>query len=136
MISEAELVPASADPAVAVATWFVADYFTLDGSGLTRGSLERLLSDHVELPEADPAARSFVESVVPLSAEELDGGSVRVVALVRTLAASNGADYRRQPARARARPCPVTRELCGWVVGCGRPAWTNYRNSGAFSWGI
>lgn len=100
LITEAALVPAVTDPAVAIATWFVADYFTLDGSSLTRDSLERLLADHVDLPEADPTARSFVESVVPLSVEELGEGTVRVVALVRSLAASDGEAYRRQPARA------------------------------------
>jgi hypothetical protein len=100
LITEAALSPAITDRAVAIATWFVADYFTLDGSSLTRDSLERLLADHVDLPAADPAARSFVESVVPLAVEELGGGKVRVVTLVRSLAASDGEDYRRQPARA------------------------------------
>jgi hypothetical protein len=105
LLTEAELAPAvtdraATDSAVATATWFVADYFTLDGSSLTRQSLERLLADHVTLPEPDPDGRSFVESVVPLGVEELGEGRVRVVALVRSLAASEGEDYRRQPARA------------------------------------
>lgn len=100
LITEAALLPAVPDPAIAIATWFVADYFTLDGSSLTRDSLERMLADHVDLPEADPTARSFVDSVVPFSIEELGGSTVRVVVLVRSLAASDGEDYRRQPARA------------------------------------
>jgi hypothetical protein len=104
LLTESELAHAvtrvATDSAVATATWFVADYFTLDGSSLTRQSLERLLADHVTLPEPDPASRSFVESVVPLAVEELGEGRVRVVALVRSLAASEGEDYRRQPARA------------------------------------
>ena len=105
LFTEAALTPdvtdrSVTDSAAAIAAWFVADYFTLDGSSLTRDSLEQLLADHVDLPEADPAARSFVESVVPLAVEELNEGRVRVVALVRSLAASDGEDYRRQPARA------------------------------------
>jgi hypothetical protein len=100
MLSEAHLRPVLTDQAVATASWFVADYFTLDGSSLARDSLQRLLADHVVLPDADPAARSFVESVMPMLVEELGDGTVRVVLLVRSLAASDGEGYRRQPVRA------------------------------------
>lgn len=84
----------------AIGAWFVSDYFTADGSELTRVSLESLLPPHVELPPHDATVRSFVESVFPLTVEEAGNGLFRVVLIVRSLAAANGEDYHRQPARA------------------------------------
>lgn len=86
--------------AAAIASWFVSDYFTADGSELTRASLEGLLPPHVELPEHDASMRSFVESVFPLTVEDAGNGLFRVVLVVRSLAAADGEEYHRQPARA------------------------------------
>lgn len=82
------------------AEWFVADYFTVDGSEVTRRSVADRLPPGVEVPEVDGDARSFVESVFTTSVEPLGAGRYRVVAVVRALAAGDGVSYRRQPARA------------------------------------
>lgn len=85
--------------AVAVATWFVADYFTLDGTETTREALRGLLPVGVDLPEPNPGARSFVESVVAYEVEDLGTGRHRVSLVVRALVSADGEGYRREPAR-------------------------------------
>jgi hypothetical protein len=87
--------------AAAVAVWFLSDYFTLDGTDITRRSLVEMLPDHVVLPEPASDERSFVETVIPVVVERGDEPGVhRVVAVVRMLTAPDGSEYLRQPARA------------------------------------
>ncbi len=89
-----------ADRAAAMAAWFVSDYFTLDGSDITRQMVEDRLPPGVVLPEPDGTERSFVETAIPIEAEALADGRYRIVLVVRTLAAADGERYVRQPARA------------------------------------
>lgn len=85
---------------MAHAAWFVADYFTIDGSDVTRESVLDRLPAGTDVPEPDASARSFVESVFPTTVEPLGPEVFRVVSVVRTLAAADGSSYRRQPPRA------------------------------------
>ncbi len=91
--------PAEETAAMSYASWFVADYFTVDGSDVTRQSVMDRLPPGVDLPEAPATARSFVESVFPMSVEKMAEGRYRVLTVVRALAAADGSSYRRQPAR-------------------------------------
>ena len=100
--------------AMSYAAWFVADYFTVDGSEVTRQSVIDRLPAGVDLPQPDNAARSFVESVFPISVDEVAGGRYRVVAVVRALAAADGESYQRQPARAVA--VTVSAEVDGVAI--------------------
>lgn len=107
--------------AMSYAAWFVADYFTVDGSDVTRQSVLDRLPPGVDLPEPPDTARSFVESVFPMSVEQVAQGRYRVLAVVRALAASDGSSYRRQPARAVAVMVDVGQEGAA-IVDLPRPA--------------
>jgi hypothetical protein len=102
------------------ASWFVADYFTIDGSDVTRQAVIDRLPPDVVIPEIDDSARSFVESVFPVSVDDLGGGRFEVVAVVRSLAAADGTTYSRQPARAVAIVVLVGADTVG-IVDLPRP---------------
>lgn len=87
------------DSAGAYAAWFVADYFTLDGSAITREAVLSRLPEGISIPEADGTARSFVETALPIHVTPIEGGH-RVVVVVRALAALDGENYERQPVKA------------------------------------
>lgn len=102
LISEADL--RAIDPghlerwAASHAEWFLAEWFTLDGSDRT--GVAALLPEGASADPADPAARSFVESVSTRSVTPTGADRFEVVALVRLLSASDGRPYSRQPATA------------------------------------
>lgn len=101
--SEADLLALPADDAgrraAAYASWFAAEYFTLDGSDPERRAVAALLPAGVEVLPADPSVRSFVEGVEVVEVSASDGVHHRVVLLVRSLAAAGEGAYRRQPVR-------------------------------------
>lgn len=102
-LSEADLLALPAEDAgrraAAYAAWFVAEYFTVDGGDGDRHQVRSLLPAGVEVPPADPAARSFVEGVEVVEVSSSDGLRHRVQLLVRSLAATGEEGYRRQPVR-------------------------------------
>jgi hypothetical protein len=101
--SEADLLALPADDAgrraAAYASWFAAEYFTLDGSDPERRAVAALLPAGVEVLPADPSFRSFVEGVEVVEVSTADGVHYRVVLVVRSLAAAGEGAYRRQPVR-------------------------------------
>ena len=102
LISEADL--RAVDPehlerwAASHAEWFLAEWFTLDGSDRT--GVADLLPEGASAGPVDPGARSFVESVSTRSVTPTGVDRFEVVALVRLLSASDGGAYMRQPATA------------------------------------
>lgn len=104
VMSEADLMALDGDDAslaaASHAAWFASAYFTLDGSD--RSFLAARLPPGVSLPPADPAARSFVESAEPVSVARLGPARFEVVVVLRTLSATGGAPYVRDPDRAAA----------------------------------
>lgn len=102
LISEADL--RAVDPehlerwAASHAEWFLAEWFTLDGSD--RVGVTALLPEGAPAGPADPGARSFVESISTRSVTPTGVDRFEVVALVRLLSASDGGSYTRQPATA------------------------------------
>lgn len=102
VMSEADLMALDGDDAslaaASHAAWFASAYFTLDGGD--RSSLAARLPAGVSLPPADPAARSFVESAEPVSVSRLGPARFEVVVVLRTLSATGGAAYVRDPDRA------------------------------------
>lgn len=101
LITEADLraiSPESAERAVAAhAEWFVSEWLTIDGE--PSDTAPAMLPDGVDIPVVDESARSFVESVVTLSAREVRLGSWEVAVLVRSLSAFGDGAYVRIPAR-------------------------------------
>ena len=89
-----------ADVAAAYAAWFASDFFTLDGSDITRSAVRSRLPEGVSLPTVPDRARSFVESAVPVSVQPSADGGYDVVVVVRSLAAEDGESYSRQSAKA------------------------------------
>lgn len=79
------------------AVWFMSEWLTVDG-GVSDVAPD-LLPVGVEVPAIDGSAKSFVESAVGLSAEEIRPGSWEVAVLVRSLSAFGEGDHRRIPAR-------------------------------------
>lgn len=102
LISEADLRAVDAEHlerwAASHAEWFLAEWFTLDGSDRT--GVADLLPEGAPAGPVDPAARSFVESVSTRSVTPTGVDRFEVVALVRLLSASDGGAYMRQPATA------------------------------------
>ena len=100
-VTEADLraiSPADAARAVtAHAEWFMSEWLTVDGS--ESDAAPDLLPAGVDVPVIDGSARSFVESAVGLSAEEIRPGSWEVAVLIRSLSAFGDGDYLRIPAR-------------------------------------
>lgn len=100
-MTEADLRAISPDDAaravIAHAEWFISEWLTIDGRA--SDTTLALLPAGVDVPVVDASARSFVESVVGLSAEEVDLGSWEVAVLVRSLSAFGEGDYLRIPAR-------------------------------------
>jgi hypothetical protein len=100
-VTEADLRAISPDDAAravaAHAEWFVAEWLTLDDE--SSDVVPALLPEGVSVPVLDESARSFVESTVALSVEELGFGSWEVAVLVRSLSAFEDGDYLRIPAR-------------------------------------
>jgi len=99
-VTEADLRAVSAEDAARAVTahaeWFVSEWLTIDGHSDTASVL---LPDGVDLPVVDESARSFVESAVALSAQEVRLGSWEVAVLVRSLSAFGDGDHLRIPAR-------------------------------------
>ena len=100
MSEQTLIADASADVAAAYAAWFASDFFTLDGSDITRSAVQNRLPDDISLPTAPERERSFVESAVPVSVHPAGEGTYDVVVVVRSLAADDGENYSRQPAKA------------------------------------
>jgi hypothetical protein len=102
--SEADLMAVHPDDlraeAAAIAEWFVADYFTADGSGGLEDQLRSMLPSEAPLPVHEPGYRSFVEWVRSVSATEASPGQYLVQVVVRTLGAVESSSYRRLPLRA------------------------------------
>lgn len=102
--SEADLMAVHPDDlraeAAAIAEWFVADYFTADGSGGLEDQLRSMLPSEAPLPVHEPGYRSFVEWVRSVSAIEASPGQYLVQVVVRTLGALESSSYRRLPLRA------------------------------------
>lgn len=98
--SEADLMAfAPADlmaEAAAMAEWIASDFFTMDGTGAISSDLSLILPVDSSLPALE-GHRSFVEWSSALEVEEVDSGRYRVLVVVRTLGASEGAEYRRLP---------------------------------------
>ena len=85
------------DQAVAHAEWFVAEYFTADGSEQHSSTLASLMPAGIPLPSAPDGTRIFVESVGSLDVAELESIRYEVTVLVRYLLAKDDEIYRRQP---------------------------------------
>jgi hypothetical protein len=85
--------------AAVYAEWFVADYFTIDGTEVSAGEVVRSLPEGSPIPDQG-ASRSFVESAKAFEVEQLTGDRFRVLVVVRYLTASDGSAYQRMPARA------------------------------------
>ncbi len=85
------------DQAVAHAEWFIAEYFTIDGSEQHSTTLASLMPAGIPLPSAPDGTRIFVESVGSLDATELEPLRYEVTVLVRYLLAKDDEIYRRQP---------------------------------------
>lgn len=77
------------------AAWFVADYFTVDGSGSSPAA-DRLPPD---LAVGGEGLVSFVESVHPIAITQLQDERYAVSVAVRSIAARGDEGYRRQPVR-------------------------------------
>ncbi len=100
-VTEADLRAISPDDAARAVTahaeWFMSEWLTMDGRASDTGPA--LLPAGVDPPVVDASARSFVESAVGLSVEEVGPGSWEVAVLVRSLSAFGDGDYLRIPAR-------------------------------------
>jgi hypothetical protein len=100
-VTEADLRAISPDDAARAVTahaeWFMSEWLTIDGS--SSDTAPALLPEGVDVPVIDASARSFVESAVGLSAEEVGFGQWEVAVLVRSLSAFGDGDYLRIPAR-------------------------------------
>ncbi len=100
-VTEADLraiAPGDAARAVSAhAEWFISEWMTIDGRA--SDTALALLPDGVGVQPVDASARSFVESAVALSAEEVRPGSWDVAVLVRSLSSFGDGDYVRIPAR-------------------------------------
>ncbi len=86
----------------AVAEWFVADYFTIDGTEEAGESVRRWFPDGWPLPvlpQIDPDRRSFVEWTRTITVEER-ASEYRAVVTFRVLTARRGENYQRMPVRA------------------------------------
>lgn len=103
-LSESDLLAATPGEeallASAHAVWFVSDFFTLDGSEVTRSSVARRLPAGSAPAAPDRAQRSFVESAIPVVVTEVTEARYVVTVVVRSLTDPDGEGYRREPARA------------------------------------
>lgn len=84
------------DLATAHAEWFVAEYFTVDGSDESAAVLAGLLPEGVPPPENPTDSTVFVEWVRTMSIEEVEPLRFRVSVLVRSLKAGSDNIYHRQ----------------------------------------
>ena len=100
VISEADLYaiePARLlDQATAHAEWFVAEFFTLDGSEESTQTLASLLPTGIPAPTSEDDARVFVEWVRAVDVEQIGPLRFRVSVLVRSLRADGDDVYVRQ----------------------------------------
>ncbi len=85
------------DQAVAHAEWFIAEYFTIDGSEQHAETLASLTPAGIPLPSAPEGTRVFVESVSGIEVTELEPLRYEVSVLVRYLLARGEEVYMRQP---------------------------------------
>jgi hypothetical protein len=116
--SEADLL--ALDPALlreeaaTMAEWFVADFFTLDGSDQIGLDLAGMIPDPAPRPDQGQEHRSFVEWARAISASEGGSGEYRVLVVVRSLGAAPGENYQRLPLRAVEVSLRWTEE--GWSI--------------------
>ena len=85
------------DRATAHAEWFVAEYFTVDGSPETAEILARLLPAGLPSPNVPQGRSVFVEWVRTLNVTEIAPFRYRMEVLVRSLVADGDNSYLRQP---------------------------------------
>jgi hypothetical protein len=83
--------------ASARAEWFTAEYLTVDNSQQSQDVLTSLLPSDVPLPQAPEGAQVFVEWVKATGVMEIAPLTYQVTVLARTLAATDGGAYVRQP---------------------------------------
>jgi hypothetical protein len=100
VVSEADLFAVHpervVDQAVAHAEWFIAEYFTADGSEEHSAVLKALLPAGIPLPDVPDGTSVFVESVVSTAVVEKTDLNFVVDVVVRYLVARGGEAYRRQ----------------------------------------
>ncbi len=100
VVSEADLYAVDSermlDQAAAHAEWFVAEYFTVDGSEETARTLAGLLPIGLSVGEQPEGIRVFVEWVRATEVEELAAFRYRIKVLVRYLKADSDGIYLRQ----------------------------------------
>lgn len=100
VISEADLYAVEPerllDQATAHAEWFVAEFFTLDGSEESAQTLASLLPSGIPAPTSEDGARVFVEWVRAVDVEQIGPLRFRVSVLVRSLRADGDEVYVRQ----------------------------------------
>lgn len=107
LFSEADLM-ASLDTeswraAAAFAEWFVYDYFTVDGDAATLQSVLLALPDGVPedlLPHTSAEMPTYTEWARAARVTETSQGRFEVLVLFRTVAATEGVTFERQPVRA------------------------------------
>jgi hypothetical protein len=101
VVSEADLFAVDPervlDEAVSHAEWFVAEWFTVDGSKTSSDVLGSLMPVGVPLAKTASGVSVFVEWVKAISVEEMEPFRYRVEVLVRYLVASADEPYVRRP---------------------------------------
>lgn len=85
------------DVVIAHAEWFAAEYVSYDGSAESARVLERLLPAGMPLPEAPEGTQVFVDWVGATSVTPTGATGFEVEVTVRSLLATDGAAFNRQP---------------------------------------
>lgn len=103
VVSEADLYAVDpehlADVASAHAEWFAVEYFSVDGSTESMGTLRRLLPEGVPLPEAPAGTQVFVDWVGTQGLTQTGDFDFEVEVLVRSLVSTPESGFTRQPVR-------------------------------------
>ncbi len=103
VVTEADLY--AADPqrleaaASAHAEWFAVEYFSVDGSEVSKETLRRLLPDGVPLPEAPEGTQVFVDWAGVRQVTRVGEADFEVDVLVRSLLSTETGGFARQPGR-------------------------------------
>jgi hypothetical protein len=87
------------DQAKALAEWFAVEYFAVDGSDQSQGTLRSLMPSGVPLPEAPVGIQVFVDWVGVQSVTETASLAYDIEVLVRSLMAEGDGGFVRQPTR-------------------------------------
>jgi hypothetical protein len=85
--------------AMAHAEWFAVEYFSIDGSAVSRETLASLLPDGVPVPEAPAGTQVYVDWARGLSVTEIAPLTFEVEVLVRSLVSGPDGVFARQPPR-------------------------------------